>query len=125
MRPVVLVVDDEAAICDNLAVFLEDEGMQVHVAHSGEDAVRRIGEGLPVQVCVMDLRPPGMNGAEAIRTIRRSAPHIRFIVHTGSTQDAVVRDLLRHGLDDIPVFKKPVEDMTALARAVTGLCEPV
>ena len=85
MAPLVIVVDAEASIGDNLAVFLEDEGMQVHVVF-GRRRAARIGTGLPVQVCIMDLRLPGMNGAEAIRTIRRSAPHIRFIVHTGSTQ---------------------------------------
>jgi len=124
MGPIVLVVDDETGIADNLAVFLEDEGMQVHVAHSGEDAVRRIGEGLPVQVCIMDLRLPGMNGAETIQAIRRIVPDARFIVHTGSARETVMLDLRRYGLQDLPVFKKPVEDMAALARAIADACDP-
>jgi CheY-like chemotaxis protein len=122
MAPVVMVVDDEASICDNLAAFLEDEGMKVYTAHSGEDALARIDTGLPVQVCIMDLRLPGMNGAEAILEIHGRAPQVRFIVHTGSPHDSVINDLHRAGLNDIPVFKKPVEDMAALSHTVTGLC---
>lgn len=122
MAPVVMVVDDEVVICDNVAAFLEDEGMQVHTAHSGEDAVQRISAGLPVQVCIMDLRLPGMNGAEAIRAIHGRAPQVRFIVHTGSPHDSIISDLHREDLGEIPVFWKPVWDMAALARAVTDLC---
>jgi CheY-like chemotaxis protein len=122
MEPVVMVVDDEVSICDNLAAFLEDEGMQVYTAYSGEDALQRIGTGLPVQVCIMDLRLPGMNGAEAILKIHGRAPQVRFIVHTGSPHDSVISDLHRAGLGDIPVFRKPLEDMAALSHTVAGLC---
>ena len=34
MGTTVLIVDDEAPICDNLAAYLEDEGIKVLVAHS-------------------------------------------------------------------------------------------
>jgi two-component system OmpR family response regulator len=121
MGPAVLVVDDEPAICDNLAAFLEDEGMQVHTAHSGEDALSRIRAGLDVQVCIMDLRLPGMSGTDTILEIHRIAPQLRFIIHTGSAPDAVITKLRESGLGATPVFKKPVSDMTELARTVATL----
>jgi DNA-binding response OmpR family regulator len=34
MAPTILIVNDEAPICDNLAAYLEDDGLRVQVAHS-------------------------------------------------------------------------------------------
>ncbi len=118
----IMVVDDEIAICDNLQAYLEDEGLLVHTAYSGEEAVQRIADGLAVQACIMDLRLPGINGAEAILQIRSLAPAVRFVVHTGSANDAVIAELQRAGLGNTPVFKKPVADMSELARVVAGMC---
>lgn len=122
MAQAVLVVDDEVAICDGIAAFLEDEGMQVHTAHSGEDAVACVRTGRPVQVCIMDLRLPGMNGIDAILQLQRVAPDVRFIIHTGSARDAVTAELGRVGLQAAPVFKKPVRDLAEMARTVRTLC---
>lgn len=117
----VLIVDDEAAMCDSLAAYFEDEGIQVHTSDSGEDALRRVVAGLPAQVCIMDLRLPGMNGSQAILAIHEHVPGMRFIIHTGSAHDTILEDLRRRGLDDIPVFRKPVDDMAALVGCVRTL----
>ena len=119
--PTILIVDDEPAICDNLAAFLEDEGLRACVAHSGEEAVERISGGLSAQVCIMDLRLPGMTGTEAILAIRQLAPRTRFLVHTGSANDKVIAEFGRTGLRDIPVVHKPVRDMTRLADAINAM----
>ena len=121
MGPAVLLVDDEPAICDNLAAFLEDEGMQVHIARSGEDALSRLSAGLDIQVCIMDLRLPGVSGTEAILQIHRISPQVRFIIHSGSAHDSVITKLRQSGLGATPVFKKPVSDMTELSRTVATL----
>lgn len=121
MAATVLVVDDDAILCESLAAYLEDEGMQVHTCHSGEDALQRIRAGLPVDVCIMDLRLPGMNGTEAILAIHADTPQIRFIIHTGSDHEAISRDLYNRGLNGMAVFKKPVEDMAVLAETIAGL----
>lgn len=122
--PAVLIVDDEAELCDNLAAFLDDEGMLVHTAGSAETAIAAVRDGLRVDVCIMDLRLPGMNGAEAIVAIHELAPQTAFIVHTGSPCDGVLDKLQRHGLQRVPVFRKPLGDMGALAAGVRELCAP-
>jgi two-component system OmpR family response regulator len=122
MEPLVLVVDDELALSEGVAAFLEDEGMRVHTAHWGEEAVAYVAAGHPIQVCIVDLRLPGANGTDSIAQIRRVAPEIRFMIHTGSTPDLVATELGRAGLEAVPVFTKPVGDMSDLARTVRALC---
>lgn len=124
MGPAILIIDDEVAICDNLGAYLEDDGMEIHVAHSGEDALRLLEAGLRVRVCVMDLRLPGISGAQAVVRIHHLRPDIRFIIHTGSAHDAVLTELRHLGLDPLPVFNKPVCDLDGLARAILRLCAP-
>lgn len=117
----ILVVDDEPAICSNLEAFLEDDGIEAYSARSAEEAIERIKGGLGIDVCIMDLRLPGMNGAEGIHRIRELTPEVRFIIHTGSFDDAVDATLRRTGLEGIPVFQKPVDDLALLARAALDL----
>ena len=121
MGPAILVVDDEPAICQGLAAFLEDEGMRVYRAGSGEDALAQVADGLPIGVCIMDLRLPGMSGAEAIREMKRLAPRVRFLIHTGSAQEDVAEELRRAGLRHAQIFQKPVSDMGEMAQAARRL----
>jgi CheY-like chemotaxis protein len=121
IAPSVLIVDDEEAIGDNLAAFLQDEGMRTIVAHSGEEAIALVRGGLAADVCIMDLRLPGISGTGAILAIREQQPGMHFIVHTGSASDRVIAELKRTGLQDIKAFSKPVHDMNLLAEAVNSL----
>ncbi len=124
MAPRVLIVDDEHAICENLVAFLEDEGLPAEVAHSGEEAIAKVSDGLAVDVRIMDLRLPGMDGAETILAIRKIAPDVRFIVHTGSATDKVFAGLVLTGLSEVPVLSKPVKDMALFAQTIDALWTP-
>ena len=122
MTPTVLIVDDEAVICDNLAAYLEDDGLRVQVAHTGEEALRLVEAGLEVQVCILDLRLPGMDGNQASMALHRIAPGIRFLIHTGSTDFTPSPNLAGIGITPNHLFNKPVADMSRLVRAVYQLC---
>lgn len=112
----ILVVDDEPSICDNLVTYLTDEGWQVYTAHSGEEAMRSIENGLEVQACIMDLRLPKMSGISTIVAIRDLIPGMQFVIHTGSENDAVTTALHQAGLDQLPILRKPLLDMGQLAQ---------
>jgi two-component system OmpR family response regulator len=122
MAAAVLVVDDEIALCEGLAAFLADEGMQVQTAYSAEEAIERLATDPPVKVCIMDLRLPGMNGTEAMVAIHRQAPTVRFVIHTGTAAEAVLTELSRAGLQAPPIFQKPVHDLAEMTRTVRHLC---
>lgn len=114
----VLIVDDEVSICENLAAFLEDEGFQVHVAYSGEDALRLVEDGLEIHVCILDLRLPGIDGNQAASSLHQIAPNIRFLIHTGSTDYTPPAELVSIGVTPAHLFNKPVADMTQIVQAI-------
>ena len=121
MSPRVLIVDDEPFIVSGLRIFLEDEGMQVACAGSGEEAVDIVRNDSSIDVCIMDMRLPGMNGDTTIRTLYEICPDLRFIIHTGSAGYSIPDDLRALGIDERLLFAKPLLDMTPLAETVAAL----
>ncbi len=121
MSPRVLVVDDEPLVAENVQAFLEDEGMRVEVAHTAEEAIGLMGDGAMFDVCVMDLRLPGMDGALAIPKLHRLAPDLRFIIHTGSVTFTLPGELRVMGIGDYQLIRKPVSNMAILADTVRAL----
>ena len=121
MNPRVLVVDDEPFIVTGLRTFLEDEGMQVESAASGEEALDIIRNDSGIDVCIMDMRLPGMNGDTTIRSLHEICPRLRFIIHTGTADYSIPDDLRAMGIDEHHLFAKPLLDMTPLAQTVAVL----
>ncbi|MGD8619119.1 MAG: response regulator [Gammaproteobacteria bacterium] len=123
MIPKVLVVDDEPVILSGLQVYLEDEGMQVDCAGSGEEAVAVARNNTAYDVCIMDMRLPGMNGDTTIRALHEICPDLEFIIHTGSADYSIPDDLRAIGIDERRLFAKPLLDMKPLAETVAALAQ--
>ena len=83
----VLIADDHPIVRDGLVGVIEEQADMVVVgqAATGAEALTLHRQHRP-DITLMDLRMPGMNGAEAIATIRRDAPSARAIILT--TYDA-------------------------------------
>ena len=82
MNETILVVDDEESICHSLKAILADEGYQVLVAGSGEEAIKIVEEEMP-QLILLDIWLPGMDGLETLKAIKKINPHMLVIVMSG------------------------------------------
>lgn len=78
----ILVVDDEGAIRTALKKFLKDQNYDVSVASNGDEALKVLEEGV-VDVALVDLVMPKMDGIELIQKMKRVQPQIAPIVITG------------------------------------------
>lgn len=65
----ILVVDDEPALVDGLAVFLVDEGYSVRVARDGEEALM-LQRAAPCDLIVSDVMMPRMDGWQLVAELR-------------------------------------------------------
>ena len=117
----VLVVDDEPVIALCVQAFLEDDGMEVTIVTSGEEALARVGSGEGFDVCIMDVRLPGIDGATTVARLAELCPALRFAMHTGSAEYELPDDLT--ALGEIPLLHKPLRDMTPLAATVRRLAQ--
>jgi len=78
----VLLVDDEVEFLDTLMKRMKKRGVRVSGAKSGEDALAFLSKN-PVDVVVLDVKMPGMDGIEALRTIKKRYPLVEVIMLTG------------------------------------------
>ncbi len=116
----VLVVDDEAAVCDSLAEFLADFGYECATAASAEEAITRF-EPRPFDAVIVDLRLPGMSGEALIAALHRRRPETAFLIHTGAPGYQPSAELQTIGIGADQVFMKPQRDLQAFDRALRAL----
>lgn len=77
----ILIVDDEDAIRELIAEELKEEGYQVFTVNNARDALK-IVEEQPLDLVILDIRMPGMNGLEALPRIMGLKEHIKVILNT-------------------------------------------
>lgn len=116
----VLVVDDETSIRTSLTAYLEDFDFDVSDASSAEEALDLM-EHLQFQVGVIDLRLPGMSGDALVLIAHKLYPHMRFIIHTGSSNYNLSEELKNIGIRSEHLFLKPMPDLFFIVEAVERL----
>ncbi|MCX5977004.1 MAG: response regulator [Coprothermobacterota bacterium] len=82
MRKNLLVIDDEKEICWLLQQILSQEGYQVSAAHSGKEGLAYIGRGEGIDVLILDLHLPDMNGLDLLEQIRAAGLQTPVVVIT-------------------------------------------
>jgi PAS domain S-box-containing protein len=93
-RLTILQVDDDELILATLPKLLEAAGHRMVTATSGQAALDLLRGGLDVDLVILDLNMPGMNGTEALRHIRVVRPELPLLLATGFL-DAATEQLLQ------------------------------
>jgi DNA-binding NtrC family response regulator len=118
----VLIVDDEPSVRLSLTSFLEDYGFQTASCSSTEEA-RDLMRDRPFDVCVVDLRLPGLSGEDLILLAHRHFPGQRFIIHTASLSYNLPDSLRALGIREEHVFHKPIRALTMLVNRIKELAD--
>ena len=113
----ILVCDDEKDIVAALKIYLESDGYCVHTAYSGEEALR-VAKTEPVQLALMDIMMPGMDGITAMAKLREFS-NIPVILLTAKSEDSDKILGLSVGADDY--ITKPFNPVEVLARVKSQL----
>lgn len=112
----ILVIDDEIRVRELLLEYLSEfDEFELSGAGSGEEALELL-HSQPMELCVVDVRLPGMDGAQFIEQAAAAGLCRRFLVHTGSVDFALSHSLQRLGLEPEDVFYKPVNAADVVAR---------
>ena len=118
-KPLVLVVEDEAALVTMLRYNLEKQGFRVEEAADGQEAMTRIAETQP-DLVLLDWMLPTMSGLEVCRQIRRRSAtrDLPVIMVTARTEDQDAVRGLNTGADDYITKPFSMEALLARIRAL-------
>ncbi|MFN8024252.1 MAG: response regulator transcription factor [Acidimicrobiales bacterium] len=112
MTETVMVVEDDHAVRSLVRMLLEDDGLTVIEAANGRAAIHAFAQH-PVDLVLLDLRLPGMNGFDVCRELRRTSD-VPIIMVTAQQDSHDVVAGLEVGADDY--VTKPFNDRELLAR---------
>ena len=99
MSATILIVDDEYAVARGLQYALEQEGYQVTIAGSGEEALSVAGDLAP-DLVVLDVRMPGIDGFETLRRLRGDGSKAPVLMLTARDEEMDKVIGLEMGADD-------------------------
>ena len=115
-QPLVLAVDDEAAILRLIKLQLAEQGFSVVTASSGEEALQLAEEQRP-DILLLDILMPEMTGLEVMRRLREQSNAPIILVTAKDSDSDKVRGL-EIGADDYVVKPFNAEELGARIRAV-------
>jgi DNA-binding NtrC family response regulator len=119
----ILLVDDEVPFVDTMIKRLTKRNMDVLPAYGGEEALKKLAENKRVEVVILDVKMPGMDGIETLKEIKKTFPLVEVIMLTGhATVESAIDGMKLGAFDylmkpsDIDVLVEKVTDAAAAKR---------
>lgn len=111
----ILIIDDDNSVRSSLSSYLEDAGYNPLTACDGKQGIEIFGQE-DIDLVLVDLRMPEMDGYEVIKHIHKKSPQTPLIVVSGASgiQDAI--ETMKIGAWDYIV--KPIREMSTLVHSI-------
>jgi len=125
MKPVILVVEDEAALVSVLRYNLDREGFEVVEARDGEEAML-VADERPIDIVLLDWMLPNVSGIEVCRRLRRKADtaNVPIVMLTARGEEADRIRGLDMGADDYVPKPFSMAELMARLHAVLRRVRP-
>lgn len=79
----IMLVDDEVPFVEAMAKRLTRRDLEVEKAFDGDEALKKLTGGSAVEVVILDVKMPGMDGIETLKAIKGRVPLVEVIMLTG------------------------------------------
>ena len=119
----VLLVDDEIGFVETMTKRLTKRNLSIEAAASGPEALEQIQKFGNLEVIILDVKMPGMDGIETLREIKKVAPLLEVIMLTGhATVETAIEGMKLGAYDylmkpcDIDLLLTKVEQAAAKKR---------
>jgi len=115
-RMSVLLIDDEPSFVDILSKRLSKRGFCVFTSYSGQEALEQLGEGQSIDVAILDIKMPGMDGMAALSEIRKRFPGVRVIILTSLATVKTAIEGMKLGAFDCLMKPCDIDQLTTRIR---------
>jgi DNA-binding NtrC family response regulator len=102
-----MLVDDEVSFVKTVAKRLAKRNIKTIMAFSAEEGLEKLKENQDLDVIVLDIKMPGMNGIDALKEIKTVSPLVEVIMLTGHATIELAVDAMKLGAHDF--LMKPFE----------------
>jgi len=112
----VLLVDDESEFVETFSERLRMRNLSILEAFSGEEALQVLSKHQDIEVVILDVKMPGMDGVQTLAEIKKSYPLVEVIMLSGHADVESAIDGMKQGAFDY--LMKPC-DMDQIIAKVT------
>ncbi len=117
----VLLVDDHKIVRDGIKLMLEPQaGIDVVAEAEDGNQVKKVLEDTAVDVIVMDINMPGMNGIKTTKMVKEQHPDIKVLALTMSSDDSHIRQMVQAGASGYIMKSAGRDELTTAIHDVMG-----
>ncbi|MDA8137776.1 MAG: response regulator [Desulfobacteraceae bacterium] len=109
----ILLVDDEVPFVEAMTRRLTKRELSIQAAYSGEEALQKLAKSETIEVVILDIKMPGMDGMETLKEIRRRFPLVEVIMLTGHATVETGIEGMKQGAFDYLMKPCDIEELVS------------
>jgi DNA-binding NtrC family response regulator len=109
----VLLVDDEAEFVETFSERLELRDLEISKAFNGEEALQVLETNRTIELVILDVKMPGMDGIETLAEIKKRYPLVEVIMLSGHADVESAIDGMKQGAFDYLMKPCDIDQMVA------------
>ena len=109
----ILLVDDEKDFVEMLSMRLEEAGENVTPAYDGDMCLDKLAQK-PIDVVILDIKMPGMDGIQTLRKIKMKYPLVEVILLTGHGTTETAIEGMKLGAFDYLLKPADFDELTTI-----------
>ena len=100
ISPFVMLVDDETAFVETMTKRLEKRNLRIISAYGGDEALETLKKNQNIDVIILDVKMPGMDGIETLREIKKLSPLTEVVMLTAhATVESAIEGMKQGAYD--------------------------
>ncbi|MFC1856786.1 response regulator [Thermodesulfobacteriota bacterium] len=112
-KPFIMLVDDEVSFVETMTKRLGKRNIEIISAFSGKEALEKLKSNQMLDVIVLDVKMPGMDGLETLKEIKITYPLIEVIMLTGHATVESGIEGMKLGAFDYLMKPSDIEDLVS------------
>ncbi|MBW2467802.1 MAG: response regulator [Deltaproteobacteria bacterium] len=109
--PFIMLVDDEVPFVKTMSKRLNKRNIKTIMAYRAEEGLEKLKENKDLDVIVLDIKMPGMDGIEALKEIKALAPLVEVIMLTGHATIESAIKAMKLGAHDFLMKPFDIEEL--------------